>query len=99
MRGDLGCFFFQFLDGNEDRSPAHRGGATAEGADAVLNYAGIAVNHGYVVEMDAQFVRGNLRERSFLALSVRGCSGENRHLAGWFDAHRRTLPSASRHCL
>jgi hypothetical protein len=46
------------------------GGAAAERADTVGHDSGVAAQHQNVVDVDAQFVRGDLREGGLLALAV-----------------------------
>jgi hypothetical protein len=60
--GDLLGFLFQFLHRDVDRGSADGCRAAAKRADAVLDNAGVAVNHGHVVNADAEFIRNDLRE-------------------------------------
>ena len=99
MRGDLVGFLFQFLNRDKDRRAADRGRAAAKRADAVLDHAGVAVNHSHVVDVDAQFIRGDLRERSFLSLAVRRSAGQHRDFAGRLDTHCRAFPTTGGHRL
>jgi hypothetical protein len=57
------------------------------------------VNDGHIVEVNAEFIRRDLRKRSFLPLPMRRRAGENRDFAGGFDTHSRAFPTAGRHCL
>src|SRR5215213_6792495 len=57
------------------------------------------MDHSHVVKMDTQLVRGDLRERRFLSLTVRRSTGHHRDLSGRLDTHCRTLPTTRRHRL
>ncbi len=87
---------FQFLQREVERRTADRRAAAAEGADAVLHDRGVAVQHDHVVDIDAQFVGRDLRERGLLALAMRRSAGQHRHFAGRIDLDRGAFPSAGR---
>src|SRR5437879_2295532 len=99
MRGNLARLLLQLLNRHQHSSTAYSRGATAKSADAILDDAGVAVDHSYIVNAHAKFIGGDLRKRSFLSLAVRRCAGKYRDFAGGFDAHRRALPAAGGHCL
>ena len=99
MRGNLCGFLFQFLNGDQHRSPAHCCGATAERADAVLHNRSVAVNDGNVIEIHTKLIGRDLGKRSLLALAMRRCAGHDRNFAGRLDTHGRAFPTARRHCL
>ena len=76
-------------------SRAHCGGPAAVGAPAHRCVAGVAVDDGHVVYIDAQFVGDNLGEGGLLSLSVGRSSGVNVHLAGGMEAHYGALPQTA----
>ena len=88
---DLG---FQVLQRVVQRRAANGGSAAAERANAVLHHGGVAANYQNVVEANAEFVRGNLRERCLFALAVRASAGHDSHFAARLDFHRGALPAA-----
>ena len=57
------------------------------------------MNHGDVIDVHAEFVCGNLRERRLLSLPMRRGACENRYLAGRFDSDGCALPPACGHRL
>ena len=63
-------FFFDVLEAKIERGAADGGAAAAEGADAVLHDGGVAVENEDVVDADAEFVGGDLREGGLFALAV-----------------------------
>src|ERR1043165_2734268 len=71
VRGDLVRLLFEFLNRDEHGCSADRGRTTAKRADAVLDHARVAMNHGHVVDMNAELICCDLRERRFLSLTVR----------------------------
>ena len=70
MRGNLAGFFLQLLNGVIDRGAAHSGGPAAKGANAVLHDGSIAMDHGYIINIHAKLISGQLGEGSFLSLAV-----------------------------
>ena len=54
----------------EDRRSSHRGAAAAEGADPARTLVGVAVEHGDVVQRDAELVGGDLRPGGLVSLPV-----------------------------
>ena len=99
VRGNLRRFLFQFLNGDQHRSPAHCCGATAERADAVLHNRSVSVNDRNIIEIHTELISGDLCKRRFLALAMRRRAGHDRNLAGRFYAHSRAFPTACRHGL
>src|SRR5438105_7502993 len=99
MGGDLRRLLFQFLNRNENRRATDSRRATAECANAVLDHARVAVNDCDVIKVDAEFIRGDLRERSFLPLTVRRSAGENRDFSRRLDANSCAFPATGGHSL
>ena len=63
------------------RRTSDRRRAAAKRADAVLHNCRVAVQHQDVFHIHAQRIRGDLRERGLLALTVRRNAGHHRDLA------------------
>ena len=62
MSGNLIGFFFYLLQSVINRGAADRHATAAEGANAVLNDGGISVDDGDIVQVNTQFVGGDLCE-------------------------------------
>src|SRR5205807_9049638 len=73
-RAELLDFGFQVLERVVKRRAANSRSAAAKRSDAILHDGSVAAGHQDVVETDAKFVRGNLREGGFFALAVRTCA-------------------------
>ena len=89
------CHFrFQFLRGQVGGCASNGSGAAAEGADAIRDGHGVAMNHADIFGIDPEFVGNELGEGSFLTLTVRRCAGKHSDFAGWLNAHGAALPSS-----
>ena len=71
MRGDRNRFGLDRLDGHLKRCAADRRSARTEGADAVLHFVGVAVDHAHVIDRNAEFVGDDLGKGRLLPLTVR----------------------------
>src|SRR5207253_4798008 len=97
--GDFCGLLFQLLNCYQYCCTADRSRAATKSADAVLNDSSVAMDDGDVIQIHTEFIRGDLREGSFLALPVRRRAGHDRDFTGWLDAHSRALPTAGGHRL
>ena len=86
------------MQGVVQRRTADRRGAAAKRSDAVLHHRGVSAKHQDVVETDAEFVGGDLRESSFFALAVRTRTRHDCDFSTRLNLHRSAFPSAGRRC-
>jgi hypothetical protein len=85
------------LDRAQQRRAADRQAARAEGADAVLDDAGVAVEDGHVLHRNAELVLDDLGEGRLLTLAMRRDAGEHGDLAARVEANRRRVPADATH--
>ena len=94
--GELRHLGLHLRAGHVQRGPAHRLRPAAEGADALLHDARIAVQDRDVFERHAELVGEHLREGRFVPLTVRRRAGGGADPAVPFDRHLRVFPPAGR---
>ena len=90
MRGDQLRLLQNTLAGVVKRDAAHRDASAPIGVHPERRDGGIAVQHGHVVERNAQRIRGDLRPRRLVPLPVGGRTGDD------FDLARRQTSNDSR---
>src|SRR5262245_24765500 len=80
----------------DQRRPSYRSSAAAEGADPILDYRGVSVNHHHIFEIDPKPVGCNLGKRCLLSLSVRRGASQHRYRSSRLYTDGSALPATRR---
>ena len=95
-RGELRHLLLHLAAGEMQRRAGDRLRAAAEGADALLHDAGVAVQDRDVLDRHAELIGQHLRERRLVALAVRRRAGRRGNAAVALDRDLAVFPSAGR---